>query len=64
MRIVFEIENIAQLDEIKDWLADKKIVIDAPPARMTAKVLINRLQKYKVQLPLNYKFNRDEANER
>lgn len=29
MRIVFEIENIDQLDDIKEWLADKKIVIDA-----------------------------------
>lgn len=28
MRVIFEIENMGQLEEIQHWLADKEIVIE------------------------------------
>lgn len=65
MRVIFEIENIGQLNEIQHWLADKKIVIEKVRSmRITADILLKRLRTYRVQLPIDYRFNRDEANER
>ncbi len=65
MRVIFEIEHIGQLNEIQHWLADKKIVIERiQSARITADTFLKRLQQYRVQLPVDYRFNRDEANER
>jgi len=65
MRVIFEIENIGQLNEIQNWLADKKIIIEKIRSkRITADMLLKRIRQYQVQLPLDYRFNRDEANER
>ncbi len=65
MRVIFEIENMGQLNEIQQWLADKKIVIEKiRSTRIMADVFLKRLQKYRVQLPVDYRFTRDEANER
>jgi|GEM_PF-1028242 len=65
MRVIFEIENIGQLNEIQNWLADKKIIIEKIRSkRITADMLLKRIRHYQVQLPLDYRFNRDEANER
>lgn len=65
MTVIFQIEKIDELDEIRQWLSKRKIVIQKiAPARIGANVFLERLRRYQVTLPTNYRFNRDEANER
>lgn len=65
IRVVFEIDNINELEEISEWLSQKKIVIQQTGTeKINADVLFNRLKSIKIELPANYRFNRDEANER
>ena len=65
MRVVFEVDNIGELEEISEWLSQKKIVIQQIGIeKINADVLFNRLKSIKIELPADYRFNRDEANER
>ena len=65
MTVIFQIETIAELDEISQWLAKRKIVVQKMAnQKVEADVLMKRLRRYKIKLPTNYRFNRDEANER
>lgn len=65
MTVIFQIESLGELEEISQWLAKRKIVIhQTPHDRVDAKGFLKRLQRYKIHLPANYRFNRDEANER
>jgi|APTNR8051073442_1049403.scaffolds.fasta_scaffold01126_10 hypothetical protein len=65
MRVVFEVDNIVELEEISEWLSQKKIVIQQIGIeKINADVLFNRLKSIKIELPADYRFNRDEANER
>ena len=65
MRVVFEIENVSELEEISEWLSQKKIVIQQiVTEKINADTLFNRLRSIKIELPADYRFNRDEANER
>ncbi len=65
MRVVFEIDNVSELEEISDWLAKKKIVIQQTGTeKIKADVLFKKLRSFKIELPADYRFNRDEANER
>jgi hypothetical protein len=65
MTVIFQIETIAELDEISQWLAKRKIVVQKMAnQKVEADVLMKRLRRYKIKLPANYHFNRDEANER
>lgn len=65
MTVIFQIESIGELDEISQWLAKRKIVIQqAPQQKIDAGDFLKHLRRYKIHLPANYRFNRDEANER
>jgi len=65
MRVVFEVDNINELEEISGWLSQKKIVIQQiVTEKISADVLFKRLRSIKIELPADYRFNRDEANER
>lgn len=65
MKVIIQIQNASELDEIADWLSKKNIVIEkAGQAKLSAEAFLKRLTKYRVQLPADYRFNRDEANER
>lgn len=65
MTVIFQVENVRELEEISDWLAGRKIVIQkVVPRKIDANAFLKRLRLYQVNLPEGYKFNRDEANER
>lgn len=65
MKVVFEIESISELEEISEWLARQKIVLQQiAPAKINANALFSSLRRFKIELPSDYRFNRDEANER
>ncbi len=65
MRVVFQIEKMSELEEISQWLAQRKIVIQKMVnSKISADALLLRLRRYRVTLPADYRFNRDEANER
>ncbi|MFN0174475.1 MAG: hypothetical protein ACKVU0_07515 [Saprospiraceae bacterium] len=65
MTVIFEIEAMSELEEISQWLAERKIVIQNVASRkIGAEAFLKRLRRYKVNLPADYRFNRDEANER
>ena len=65
MKVIIQIQNVSELEEIAGWLSKKKIVIEnAGQAKLDVSSFLKRLTKYRVQLPQDYRFNRDEANER
>lgn len=65
MTVIFEIEAMSELEEISQWLAERKIVIQQVTSqKIGAEAFLKRLRRYKVNLPADYRFNRDEANER
>ena len=65
MTVIFQIESLGELEEISQWLAKRKIVIQKiVDHKVEADVFLKRLRRYKIKLPANYSFNRDEANER
>ncbi len=65
MTVVFQIEAISELDEISQWLAERKIVIQKiAPQKISANAFLKRLRRYRITLPADYRFNREEANER
>ncbi len=65
MTVIFEIEAMSELEEISQWLAERKIVIqNVASKKIGAETFLKRLRRYKVNLPADYRFNRDEANER
>lgn len=67
MTVIFQIEAINELEEIQQWLSKRKIVIQktAPPAKkIGATAFLKRLKRYQVNLPADYRFNRDQAHER
>jgi hypothetical protein len=65
MTVIFQIEALSELEEISGWLAQRKIVIQrVETGKIGTDAFIKRLKRYKINLPADYKFNRDEANER
>ncbi len=65
MTVIFQIEAISELEEISQWLAQRNIVVQkVSNQKIGADAFLKRLRRYKVVLPANYRFNRDEANER
>ena len=65
MTVIFQIEAMSELDEIRQWLSKRKIVIQKqPPQKIGADAFVKKLRRYQVNLPADYRFNRDEANER
>lgn len=65
MTVIFQIESMGELDEISQWLAKRKIVIQKMTDRkIEADVFLKHLRRFKIKLPADYRFNRDEANER
>lgn len=65
MTVIFEIEAMSELEEISQWLAERKIGIqNVASKKIGAEPFLKRLRRYKVNLPADYRFNRDEANER
>lgn len=65
MTVIFQVESLGELEEISQWLAKRKIVVQQTPhEKMDAGAFLRRLRRYRIHLPANYRFNRDEANER
>ncbi len=65
MTVIFQIEAMSELEEISGWLAQQKIVIQkVETGKIGADAFLKRLRRYKINLPADYRFNRDEANER
>ncbi len=65
MTIIFQVDNLQELEEISQWLAKRKIVIQKVTGKkIDADAFLKRLRRYKITLPSDYRFNRDEANER
>ena len=65
MTVIFQIEAMSELDEISQWLSKRKIVIQKQPdKKIGAAAFVKKLRRYQVALPADYRFNRDEANER
>jgi hypothetical protein len=65
MTVIFQVENLGELEEISQWLAKREIVIQkAPLDKVDVEGFLKRLRRYRIHLPANYRFNRDEANER
>ena len=65
MKVIIQVQHVSELEEIADWLSKKKIVIESVgQAKLDAKAFLKRLAGYRIHLPADYRFNRDEANER
>jgi hypothetical protein len=65
MTVIFQVDSMSELDEISHWLSQKKIVIEKKSnQKINADELLKRLNRFKINLPSDYKFNREEANER
>jgi hypothetical protein len=65
MTVIFQVETISELDEISQWLSQRKIVIEKISNRkIEVDAFLKRLNSYKIKLPTDYQFNREEANER
>lgn len=65
MTVIIQINDIHELDEVAQWLARRNIVIQqVVPGRISALELLARLRRFRVHLPIDYRFNREEANER
>lgn len=65
MTVIIQVKDIHELDEIAQWLAHRNIVIQQVfPGKISAFELLARLRKFRVQLPADYRFNREEAHER
>ncbi len=65
MKVIIEIDHISELEEISEWLARQEIVIQQSRAKkISAGTLFNKLRHFKIVLPVDYQFNRHEANER
>ncbi|MCA0237579.1 MAG: hypothetical protein LCH81_14475 [Bacteroidetes bacterium] len=65
MTVIFQIEAMSELEEISAWLAQRKIVIQkVESGKIGSDAFLKRLRRYKINLPVDYRFNRDEANER
>jgi uncharacterized iron-regulated membrane protein len=65
MTVIFQVEAMSELDEISHWLAQRKIVVQKVTGRkIGADAFLKRLRRHRIHLPADYRFNRDEANER
>lgn len=65
MTVIFQIEAMSELEEISAWLAQRKIVIQkVESGKIGSDAFLKRLRRYKINLPVDYRFKRDEANER
>ncbi|MBL7780617.1 MAG: hypothetical protein JNM22_05315 [Saprospiraceae bacterium] len=65
MTVIFQIEAMSELEEISAWLAQRKIVIQqVETGKIGPDAFLKRLRRYRINLPADYRFNRDEANER
>lgn len=63
--MIIQIQHVSELEEIADWLSKKKIVVEKIDlVKLDATAFLKRLAKYRIQFPADYRFNRDEANER
>jgi hypothetical protein len=69
MKIIIEVAHLGELEAIKEWLLQRPVTIETTfsepiPNRMNATSLFQFLSAFSIQLPKNYQFNREEANER
>ena len=65
MTVIFQIEAMSELEEISAWLAQRKIVIQqVETGKIGPDAFLKRLSRYRINLPVDYRFNRDEAHER
>jgi hypothetical protein len=65
MTVIFQIEAMNELEEIREWLSKRNIVIHQVKApKIEVDAFLKRIQRYRISLPQNYNFNRDQANER
>ncbi len=60
MKIVLQFEKMSDLDEISQWLENKHITVQQViPDKMSASTLIKRLNRIKIVLPEDFKFDRN-----
>jgi hypothetical protein len=65
MTVIFQIKEMSALDEISHWLTQRKIVIQKVVTRkIGADNFFKNIRRYQINLPKDYQFNREEANER
>ncbi|MCU0345478.1 MAG: hypothetical protein MUC59_00955 [Saprospiraceae bacterium] len=65
MTVIFQVDNASELEEISQWLSKRKILVhNKPVKKIGAAAFVKKLRRYQVALPNDYRFNRDEANER
>ncbi len=63
MKLIIEIENLEELEKIKEILGSK--YFDKVQIKNKSKSTLQEIfNNYNIELPKNYKFIRDEANER
>jgi hypothetical protein len=60
MKIVLQFEKMSDLDEISQWLENKHITVQQViPDKISASTLIKRLNRIKIVLPEDFKFDRN-----
>lgn len=65
MKVIIKIDHLSELEEISEWIARQEVVIrQNTTEKISAGTLFNKLRHFKIELPVDYRFNRDEANER
>jgi hypothetical protein len=60
MKIVLQFEKMSELDEITQWLENKHITVQQViPNKISGSTLIKRLNRIKIVLPEDFKFDRN-----
>ena len=65
MRVIIEVDSKEELLETLLLLGDRPLtIVEAPGASRRATLLREAVHKYRIKLPKDWKFDRDEAHER
>lgn len=65
MRVIIEVDSKEELQETLALLGDRPVtVLEAPTASRRAALLREAIETYRIELPKDWKFDREEANER
>ncbi len=60
MKIILQFEKMSDLDEISLWIENKHITVQQLiPDKISASTLIKRLNRIKIVLPEDFKFDRN-----
>ena len=65
MRVIIEVNSAEELQETLALLGDRPVTVAKPPdASKRAALLREAVRTYRIALPEDWAFNRDEAHER